>query len=128
MSIFEHIKFQEGGLIPAVIVEDASGSVLTLCYMNREALEKTLATGEVHVYRRSRKQLMKKGVTSGHTQAVKEVFIDCEGNSLVIRVAQKVAACAAGYFTCYFRRYNPATDRIETVGEKVFEPKDVYRV
>ena len=126
MSIFEHIKFQEGGLIPAIIVDDASGAVLTLCYMNREALEKTLATGEVHVYRRSRKQLMKKGATSGHTQAVREVFIDCDGNSLLIRAEQKVGACAAGYFTCYYRRYDPKTGGTETIEEKVFEPKDVY--
>ena len=127
MSIFDRIKFQEDGLVPAVIVDDVSGMVLTLCYMNREAVEKTLATGKVHVYRRSKKQLMQKGETSGHTQAVKKIFIDCAGNSLLIRVDQNVAACHAGYFTCYYTKYNPETDTTETVGGKVFEPKEVYK-
>jgi len=126
MSIFDRVKFQDDGLIPAVIVDDVSGQVLTLCYMNEDALAKTLETGEVHVFRRSRGRVMKKGETSGHTQAVKAVFIDCEGNSLVIRVDQKVAACHTGHFTCYFTKYNPQTDTTETIGEKVFEPGDVY--
>lgn len=126
MSIFDCVKFQDDGLIPAVIVDDVSGQVLTLCYMNEDALAKTLETGEVHVFRRSRGRVMKKGETSGHTQTVKAVFIDCEGNSLVIRVDQKVAACHTGHFTCYFTKYNPQTDTTETIGEKVFEPGDVY--
>ena len=127
MAILEHIQFDEEGLVPAIIVDDASGQVLTLCYMNRDALAKTLETGEVHVYRRTRAELMKKGETSGHTQQVREVFIDCDGKSLLIRVAQKVAACHRGYFTCYFTRYNPKTGGVETVGERVFDPKKVYR-
>ena len=126
MSIFDCVKFQDDGLIPAVIVDDVSGKVLTLCYMNEDALAKTLETGEVHVFRRSMGRVMKKGETSGHTQTVKAVFIDCEGNSLVIRVDQKVAACHTGHFTCYFTKYNPQTDTTETIGEKVFEPGDVY--
>jgi phosphoribosyl-AMP cyclohydrolase len=126
MSVLDHIRFQDNGLIPAVIVDDVSGAVLTLCYMNREAVETTLATGEVHVYRRSKGRMMKKGGSSGHTQSVKKIFIDCAGSSLLIRIDQKVAACHAGYFTCYFTRYDPETDTTETVGKKVFEPKDVY--
>lgn len=126
MSIFDRVKLQDNGLIPAIIIDHATSTVLTLCYMNRDALEKTVETGEVYVYRRSRKQLMKKGETSGHTQAVREIFVDCDGNSLLIRVDQKVAACHAGYFTCYYRKYNPQTAQMETVGEKVFDPKKVY--
>lgn len=126
MPLTDRVKFQDDGLIPAVIVDDVSGEVLTLCYMNEDALAKMLETGEVHVFRRSQGRVMKKGETSGHTQAVKAIFIDCEGNSLVIRVDQKVAACHTGHFTCYFTKYNPQTDTTETIGEKVFEPKDVY--
>jgi len=126
MSLFDRIKWQENGLIPAVIVDDKSGAVLTLCYMNREAVEKTLETGQVYVFRRSKKKLMKKGSTSGHTQAVRKVFIDCAGNSLLIRADQNVAACHAGYFTCYFTEYDPATDTTKTVGERVFDPGKVY--
>ena len=126
MSIFDRISFNGQGHVPAIIVDDVSGQVLTLCYMNHEAVEKTLETGEVHVFRRSRGKLMKKGETSGHTQAVKAVFIDCDGKSLLVRVDQKVAACHKGYFTCYFTRYNPETGSTETIGEKIFEPEDVY--
>jgi phosphoribosyl-AMP cyclohydrolase len=109
------------GLIPAVIQDDASGQVLTLCYMNREALEKTLDTGLVHVFRRSAGRLMMKGETSGHTQTVKSVYIDCEGKSLVIRIDQKVAACHKNYFTCYFREYDVKKDELITRGEPVKE-------
>jgi phosphoribosyl-AMP cyclohydrolase len=109
------------GLIPAVIQDDTSGQVLTLCYMNRKALEKTLDTGLVHVFRRSAGRLMMKGETSGHTQTVKSICIDCEGKSLVIRIDQKVAACHKNYFTCYFREYNAEKDELITRGEPVTE-------
>ena len=126
MSISEQLQFNADGHIPAIIVDDVSGQVLTLCYMDREALEKTLATGQVHVFRRSLGKLMKKGERSGHTQAVKEIYIDCEGKSLLIRVDQKVAACHKGYFNCYYTKYNPETGATETIGERVFNPEDVY--
>ncbi len=126
MGLLERIRFNEQGHVPAIIVDDASGQVLTLCYMNREALERTLETGQVWVFRRSAGRLMKKGERSGHTQTVKEVFIDCDGKSLLIRVDQKVAACHKGYFTCYHTRYDARTDAAETVGERAFDPDKVY--
>jgi phosphoribosyl-AMP cyclohydrolase len=113
-------------LIPAVIVDAESKEVLTLCYLNEEALKKTLETGIVHLFRRSKGRLMKKGETSGHTQSVREVLVDCAGNSLVIKVDQTVAACHKGYFSCYFRRYNPQKDAFEITDEKIFEPEEVY--
>jgi len=126
MSLFDQLQFNADGHVPAIIIDDVSGQVLTLCYMDRKALEKTLATGEVHVFRRSLGVLMKKGERSGHTQTVKEMHIDCEGKSLLIRVDQKVAACHKGYFTCYYTKYDPETGETETVGERVFDPDDVY--
>ena len=126
MQLFEDLQFNDGGLIPAVIQDVTDNQVLTLCYMTREALEKTLETGLVHVFRRSKGRLMIKGETSGHTQAVKEVFIDCEGKSLVIKVEQKVAACHMGYRSCYFRRYRPEGDKFTVEEERVFNPEDVY--
>ena len=126
MQLFEELQFNDGGLIPAVIQDVTDNQVLTLCYMTREALEKTLEAGLVHVFRRSKGRLMIKGETSGHTQAVKEVFIDCEGKSLVIKVEQKVAACHMGYRSCYFRRYRPEGDKFTVEEERVFNPEDVY--
>jgi phosphoribosyl-AMP cyclohydrolase len=94
--------------------------------MNRQALEKTLETGLVHVFRRSKGRLMLKGEVSGHTQHVKQVAVDCEGNSLLITVEQRVAACHAGYRSCYYRVYDPATDSFVVREERVFDPDKVY--
>ncbi len=123
-ELLSRLNFQDG-LIPAVIVA-ADGQVLTLCYMDREALTRTLESGQVHVYRRSRGRVMLKGETSGHTQQVRELRVDCAGNSLLVIVAQRVAACHAGYRTCYYRRYDPCEDRLEVCEEQVFDPDEVY--
>lgn len=127
MRLFSEIKFNEKGLIPAIITDAVNNQVLTLCYMNEDALRKTIETGKVYVFRRSQNRLMLKGETSGHIQTIKEIFFDCEGNSLVFKVEQKVAACHAGYRTCYFRRYDPQTDSIQIVENKVFVPENVYK-
>jgi len=116
----------ENGLIPVVITDAQAPQVLSLCYMNEEALRQTILTGWVHVFRRSKQRVMKKGETSGHTQRVAEVWIDCEGNSLMIAVEQRVAACHRGYRTCYFRRYSPERNCLEVVGTRVFDPDKVY--
>ncbi len=126
MQLLTNLKFDDKGLIPAVIVDVTDNRVLTLCFMNQDALEKTIETGQVHVFRRSKNRLMLKGETSGHTQSVEEVFFDCEGKSLVIKVKQKVAACHAGYMSCYYRKYNEKTDNIEIIEEKVFDPEKTY--
>ena len=119
------LQFNDQGLIPAVVQDVKTKQVLTLCYLNREALGKSLKEGKVYVFRRSLNRLMLKGETSGHIQVIKEVRVDCEGKSLVLLVSQKVAACHAGYFTCYFRRVS-RTGRLQTIGRKVFDPKRVY--
>lgn len=120
-KLIDMLVFNDQGLIPAVIQDDKSGQVLTLCYLNTEALEKTLETGLVHVFRRSAGRLMMKGETSGHTQAIKAVTIDCEGKSLNIKIDQKVAACHRNYFTCYYREYDRASGEIVVRGEPVIE-------
>ena len=120
------LQFNDQGLIPAVVQDAKTKQVLTLCYLNREALEKSLKEGKVYVFRRSQGRLMLKGETSGHIQVIKEIRVDCEGKSLVLLVSQKVAACHAGYFTCYFRRVS-RTGKLQTIGRKVFDPKRVYR-
>ncbi|MFH1189979.1 MAG: phosphoribosyl-AMP cyclohydrolase [Candidatus Omnitrophota bacterium] len=127
MKFFETIKFNDKGLIPAVIQDEATKEVLTLCYMNKEALEKTLQEGCVYVFRRSKNMLMKKGRTSGCTQAVKSVYIDCEGNSILIKVDQKLAGCHEGYFTCYFRKVDKDGNSAISL-KRLFDPKKVYPV
>ena len=120
------LKFSDKGLIPAIIQDERSKEVLTLCYLNREALEKTLEEGFVYVFRRSKNMLMKKGETSGCVQAVKSLCIDCEGNSILLKVDQKLAGCHEGYFTCYFRQVD-RDGNITTLGERLFDPKKVYK-
>ena len=125
-GIESDIRFGADGLVPAIIQEAGSGDVLTLCYMNREALEKTVETGKVHLWRRSKGRLMMKGETSGHFQKVVEIGLDCEGNSLLVRVDQQGGACHRGYASCYFRWCTPGERGFEVRGKPVFDPGKVY--
>jgi len=124
--MIDAVTFDAQGLIPAIIQDAKTRQVLTLCYMNREALERTFAEGKIYVYRRSQGRLMLKGETSGHIQLVKAVYLDCEGNSLLFEVEQRVAACHAGYFTCYYRKRG-ADGTLQVVGQQVFAPQSVYK-
>lgn len=125
-KIIEKIKFDDKGLVPAIIQDAKSKEVLTLCYMNREALEKTLGEGKVYVFRRSKGRIMLKGETSGCIQKVKSLCIDCEGNSVLFKVDQKKAACHEGYFTCYFRQLDKEGN-MKILGRRVFDPCKVYK-
>ena len=106
------LKFDSQGLIPAIIQDEKSGDVLTLCYMNEEALKKTIEIGKVHVWRRSLGKLMMKGETSGCVQIVKKISVDCENNSLLIKVDQIGVACHTGGKTCYYRELKKQNSRI----------------
>ena len=127
MKLMDSIKFDEKGLVPVVIQNAEDGRVLTLCYMNREAVQKTLETGTVHVFRRSAGRVMLKGESSRHIQELHTVFIDCEGNSLLMAVTPHIAGCHAGYMSCYYRRFDPETDSFKIVEERVFDPEEAYK-
>ncbi|MDR3566134.1 MAG: bifunctional phosphoribosyl-AMP cyclohydrolase/phosphoribosyl-ATP diphosphatase HisIE [Negativicutes bacterium] len=99
-----NIKFNQHGLVPAVVQDAASGTVLMLAYMNEEALGKTLATGVTWFYSRSRRCLWQKGETSGHVQTVRELYYDCDGDTLLVKVDQSGVACHEGTFSCFSRR------------------------
>lgn len=124
-KIFKLLKFDEKGLIPAIIQDEISGEVLTLCYMNKEALEKTIQEGKVYVYRRSKGKLMMKGETSGCIQNVRKMCFDCEGNSLLFEVEQVKAGCHEGYFSCYYREFDKEGN-VTVTSERIFDPKKVY--
>ncbi|MBI3087636.1 MAG: phosphoribosyl-AMP cyclohydrolase [Candidatus Omnitrophica bacterium] len=124
--ILKRLRFDRQGLIPAVIQDARSRRVLTLCYLSREALKRSLAEGKVYVFRRSQNRLMLKGETSGHTQRIRQVHVDCEGQSLLFLVEQQVAGCHAGYFSCYFRRLGPRGTLVVRE-RRVFNPTAVYR-
>ncbi len=120
------LKWDERGLISVIFQDHETGEVLVLGYMNRGALEKTLETGKAYLFRRSHGRVMMKGETSGNYQLVKEVLVDCDGDALVMKIEQiGGAACHEGYRSCFYRKL--VGDRLEIVGERVFEPKEVYR-
>jgi phosphoribosyl-ATP pyrophosphohydrolase/phosphoribosyl-AMP cyclohydrolase len=96
------VKFDENGLVPAIVQDAASGEVLMLAWMNREALEKTLATGQATFWSRSRKELWVKGATSGNTQAVRAVRLDCDQDAVLLRVDPAGPACHTGARSCFF--------------------------
>ncbi len=110
------------GLIPAIAQDYATGEVLMLAYMNDEALAKTRETGKAHYWSRSRKRLWLKGETSGNFQVVKEIRIDCDSDAILLLVEQMGGACHTGYRSCFYRTVDG-----EVVGQRIFEPKDVYR-
>jgi phosphoribosyl-AMP cyclohydrolase / phosphoribosyl-ATP pyrophosphohydrolase len=98
----DRVVFDENGLVPVVAQDAATGDVLTLAYANREAVEKTLSSGEAHYYSRSRSELWRKGATSGNTQRVVEVRLDCDGDALLYRVEPRGPACHTGEQSCFF--------------------------
>lgn len=104
MKFLEEVKFDEKGLIPAIIQDATSGEVLMLAYMNRESLEKTIACRRTHFWSRARNRLWLKGETSGNYQEVKEIRLDCDGDALLVRVEQRGVACHTGERSCFFRR------------------------
>lgn len=113
------------GLIPAIIQDFDSGKVLMLAYMNKIAWEKTLETGKAWFYSRSRDKQWMKGEESGNVQIVKEIFVDCDNDTVLLKVDQiGEAACHKGYVSCFFRKVNGDVKIIET---KVFDPEKVYK-
>ena len=114
-----------GGLIPAIVQEWKTGEVLMVAYMNPESWAKTQETGKACFWSRSRQKLWLKGETSGHVQIVKEAYLDCDRDALLLKVEQMgEAACHTGFRSCFYRRIEG--DGLMTVGERVFEPKEVY--
>lgn len=120
--------FSKHDLIPVIAQDAATGDVLMLAYMNATAYEETLQTGRVCYYSRSRQKLWRKGEESGNVQELKELFYDCDADTLLVKVNQiGGAACHEGYKSCFFRKIDPQTRAVSTVGERVFDPKAVYK-
>ncbi len=124
-SLLEAVRFDDRGLVPAIVQDAGTSEVLMLAYMNAEALRLTLQTGRMTYWSRSRQQLWKKGETSGHIQHVKEVRLDCDGDTLLFAVDQVGdAACHTGHRSCFYRQYEDGA--LTDTGEHVFDPDEVY--
>jgi phosphoribosyl-AMP cyclohydrolase len=117
---------KQGGLVPAIAQDAATGQVLMLAWMNREAYEETVRTRRAVYFSRSRNRLWRKGEESGHVQEVRDIFLDCDGDTILLKVHQVGgAACHEGYQSCFFRRVEG--ESLEVIGERVFDPKQVYK-
>lgn len=115
-----------GGLVTTIAQDAETGKVLMLAYMNEESYRETLATGRAVYFSRSRQKLWRKGEESGNVQLVREIFIDCDRDAILLKVEQiGKAACHEGYESCFFRKITP--EGVEVVGERVFDPKEVYK-
>ncbi len=119
--------FEKVPLIPAIAQDAASGKVLMMAYMNEAAYAETVSTRRVCYYSRSRKKLWRKGEESGNVQHLKRLFYDCDADTILVQVEQVGgAACHEGYESCFFREVEPATGAFRVVGERVFDPEEVY--
>jgi phosphoribosyl-AMP cyclohydrolase len=125
-SQLDGLKFDSHGLIPAIVQDGETGEVLMMAWMNRESLDKTVATGKTHFFSRSRNKLWLKGESSGHVQTVQSIRTDCDKDVLLINVEQVGAACHDGYYSCFYREHQLGADW-KVVGKKVFEPEKVYQ-
>lgn len=112
------------GLIPAVAQDWKSGEILMVAFMNKEAFEKTLETGKATYWSRERKKLWVKGEQSGNSQIVKEVLVDCDNDTVLLKVEQSGAACHEGYRSCFYKKVE--NGKIKIVGERAFDPESVY--
>jgi len=122
------LDFEKGkGLLPAVVQEFQTGKVLMLAYVNRASWEKTLETGEAHYWSRSRQEIWHKGGTSGNVQKIREIYVDCDNDTVLFKVAQVGgAACHTGYETCFHKQVGRDRE-ITLVGERIFDPERVYK-
>jgi len=117
---------KQGGLIPVVVQDADDGTVLMLAYMNELAFRRTVETRRATYWSRSRNELWVKGESSGHTQEVAEILIDCDDDTVLLKVRQTGgAACHEGYRSCFFRRVE--TDATVVIGARIFDPKEVYK-
>jgi phosphoribosyl-AMP cyclohydrolase len=120
------LKFDRSELIPAVIQDEVTGDILMVAFMNEDAFNRTRETGYTHFFSRSRQAIWRKGEQSGNAQEVRAIFVNCEENSLLIRVVQHGdAACHTGHRSCYYRRLLP-DGTYETIAERIFDPEIVY--
>ena len=126
MSFFDKLKFNADGLIPAIIQDAANGRVLMMAWMNRASIEKTVETSKTWFWSRSRNKYWMKGESSGHTQTVKDIAFDCDGDTLLIQVEQAGAACHEGYRSCFFRSVASPLGEFKITERQLETPEQIY--
>ncbi len=125
MNLSGEVKFDSQGLVPVIVQDVRNLEVLMMAWMSKDALKMTLSTGKVHFWSRSRQKIWLKGEESGHYQWIREIWIDCDGDTLLLKVEQTQAACHLGYRSCFFRKMDE-DGNLKLLGKKVFEQEKVY--
>ncbi|MCD4831828.1 MAG: phosphoribosyl-AMP cyclohydrolase [Anaerohalosphaeraceae bacterium] len=121
-------KFDSNGLITAISQDADSGQVLMVAYMNKEALDLTISTGNAVFFSRSRQKLWKKGEESGHVQKVQQILVDCDQDCLILKVKVDQGQCHVGYQSCFYRKLKQnSPNELEFVAEKVYDPAEAYK-
>ncbi len=122
------LDFSKGsGLLPAIAQDYRSGKILMLAYINKASWERSLETGEVHYWSRSRKEIWHKGDTSGNIQKIREIYVDCDNDTVLFKVEQVGgAACHLGFESCFHKKVD-RNGEVTIVGKKVFDPDEVYK-
>ncbi len=126
MSFIDKLKFNADGLVSAIIQDAGNGRVLMMAWMNRDSVEKTVETGKTWFWSRSRQKYWMKGESSGHTQTVKDIAFDCDGDTLLIQVEQAGAACHEGYRSCFFRSVSGAKEGFQTTEPQLKTSEEIY--
>jgi len=121
-NLFDVLKLDKDGLLAAVVQDEKTGQVLMVGYMNREAVERTIATERVTFWSRSRQKYWVKGETSGNVQHVKGIYVDCDQDCLLIKVAQTGAACHEGYRSCFYRQASADGDSLQVMDSPLVDP------
>jgi phosphoribosyl-AMP cyclohydrolase len=120
-------KFDSNGLITAISQDSKTGQILMVAYMNKEALDLTIQTGNAVFFSRSRKKLWKKGEESGHVQKVKQILADCDQDCLILKVEVDQGQCHVGFQSCFYRALKKGTSELEFIAEKVYDPAEAYK-
>jgi phosphoribosyl-AMP cyclohydrolase len=124
MAWWDELKYDDKGLLTAVVQDYATGDVLMVAFMNREAVERTATSGFTCFWSRSRQELWEKGATSGNRQVVREICVDCDADALVVKVDQTGGACHTGHRSCFYRKLDDGGWQM--IGEQVFDPEKAY--
>ncbi len=125
MQGLDDLKYDANGLIPAIVQDAQTGEVLMMAYMNKNSLADSIRTGKTHFWSRSRRKYWMKGESSGHTQEIEAIYVDCDADTLLIKARQHGAACHEGYRNCFFRRYE--TDgEWKVCAERMLDPDKIY--
>ena len=121
-------KFDDKGLITAIAQDSTTGQILMVAYMNKEALDMTIQTGMATYYSRSRKELWKKGIQSGHVQKVEQILVDCDQDCLILKVSIDQGQCHVGYNSCFYRALNKSyPENLVFIAQKTYDPKEAYK-